>query len=70
MYGITKCGFTQHFVCAVAVALGLAAASWFTMKKPSLSLKRLALVPALARDSAGRRVLHAPSIAGGDWPTE
>jgi peptidoglycan/LPS O-acetylase OafA/YrhL len=48
MYGVTKFGFTPYFVCALGVALALAAASWFTIEKPSLSLKHLALVPATA----------------------
>jgi peptidoglycan/LPS O-acetylase OafA/YrhL len=42
MYGITRFGFTLYFVCALAVTLALAAASWFTIEKPSLSLKHLA----------------------------
>jgi peptidoglycan/LPS O-acetylase OafA/YrhL len=70
MYGVTKYGFTPYFACALAVALALAAASWFTIEKPSLSLKHLAFVPALAGDSAARRALRAPSIAGSDRPTE
>jgi peptidoglycan/LPS O-acetylase OafA/YrhL len=48
-YGITKYGFTPYFVCALAIALALAAASWFTIEKPSLSLKHLDLFPARAR---------------------
>jgi peptidoglycan/LPS O-acetylase OafA/YrhL len=48
MYGVTKFGFTPYFVCALGVALALAAASWFTIEKPSLSLKHLAFVPARA----------------------
>ena len=49
MYGITKYDFTPYFVCALAIALALAAASWFTIEKPSLSLKHLDLFPARAR---------------------
>ena len=43
MYGVTKYGFTAYFVCALAITLALAAASWFTIEKPSLSLKHLTL---------------------------
>jgi peptidoglycan/LPS O-acetylase OafA/YrhL len=49
MYGLTKYGFTPYFLCALAIALALAAVSWFTIEKPSLSLKHLALIPARAR---------------------
>ena len=49
MYGVTKYGFTPYFVCALAITLALAAASWFTIEKPSLSLKHLDLFPARAR---------------------
>jgi peptidoglycan/LPS O-acetylase OafA/YrhL len=45
MYGVTRFGFTPYFVCALVVTLALAAASWFTIEKPSLSLKHLALGP-------------------------
>ncbi len=46
MYGVTKYGFTPYFVCALAITLALAAASWFTIEKPSLSLKHFAFDPA------------------------
>jgi peptidoglycan/LPS O-acetylase OafA/YrhL len=46
MYGVTRFGFTPYFMCALAVTLALAAASWFAIEKPSLSLKHLALGPA------------------------
>ena len=49
MYGVTKYGFTPYFVCALAIALALAAVSWFTIEKPSLSLKHLDLFAARAR---------------------
>ena len=49
MYGIPKYGFAPYFLCALVIALALAAASWLTIEKPSLSLKHLTLVPARAR---------------------
>jgi peptidoglycan/LPS O-acetylase OafA/YrhL len=47
-YGVTRFGFTPYFVCALAVTLTLATASWFAVEKPSLSLKHLAFGPARA----------------------
>jgi peptidoglycan/LPS O-acetylase OafA/YrhL len=43
MYGINTFGFTPYFLSALVIAALLAAASWFTIEKPSLSLKHLAL---------------------------
>lgn len=43
MYGISAFGFTPYFLSALAIAGVLATASWFTIEKPSLSLKHLTL---------------------------
>ena len=48
IYGVAKYGFTPYFACALAITLVLAAASWFTIEKPSLSLKHVAFGPARA----------------------
>jgi peptidoglycan/LPS O-acetylase OafA/YrhL len=49
MYGVTRFGFGTYFFSALTITLALAAASWFTIEKPSLSLKHLDLFPARAR---------------------
>ena len=49
MDGITKYGFTPYFVCALAISLALAAASWFTIESRNSRLKHLNLFPARAR---------------------
>jgi peptidoglycan/LPS O-acetylase OafA/YrhL len=45
LYGVNADGFVPYFFCALAIALLFAAASWFTIEKPSLSLKNRAFVP-------------------------
>ncbi len=51
MYGINAFGFGPYFLSALAIAGVLAAASWFTIERPSLSLKHFALPLVGARRS-------------------
>jgi peptidoglycan/LPS O-acetylase OafA/YrhL len=44
LYGVNSIGFVPYFSCALAIALLFAAASWFTIEKPSLSLKNRTFV--------------------------
>ncbi len=59
MWGISAFGFTPYFLSALAIAGVLAAASWFAIERPSLSLKTLALplvrVPDLRRSAKERK---------------
>ena len=43
LYGINGFGFAPYFLCALALALVLAMASWFAIERPSLSLKNLVI---------------------------
>ena len=43
LYGINGFWFAPYFLCALALALILAMASWFTIERPSLSLKNLVI---------------------------
>ena len=45
LYGVNTVGFVPYFFCALAIAFVFAAASWFTVEKPSLSLKNRGFVP-------------------------
>jgi peptidoglycan/LPS O-acetylase OafA/YrhL len=51
LYGVGALGFAPYFLSALAIAGALAAASWFAIEKPSLSLKHLAL-PTVRTDPA------------------
>jgi peptidoglycan/LPS O-acetylase OafA/YrhL len=57
MYGVSAFGFAPYFFSALAIASVLAAASWFAIEKPSLSLKHLALPPCVLR---GRTMARNP----------
>ena len=70
LYGLSALGFTPYFLGALAITAALAAASWFSIEKPCLSLKHLALVPARATDRAARRAFEAASVAGSGPPAE
>ncbi len=43
LYGVSAFGFAPYFLSALAIAGALAAASWFAIERPSLSLKNLSL---------------------------
>ncbi|MGC1334854.1 MAG: hypothetical protein WA812_05655, partial [Candidatus Cybelea sp.] len=58
MYGISAFGFTPYFLSALAIAGVLATASWFTIEKPSLSLKHLTLPLGRAGRPEGSTWLH------------
>jgi peptidoglycan/LPS O-acetylase OafA/YrhL len=49
MYRVNTLGLLPYFLCALAVALGLAVASWFAVERPSLSLKNSLFAPLHAR---------------------
>jgi peptidoglycan/LPS O-acetylase OafA/YrhL len=49
LYGINGFGFAPYFLCAFAIALLFAIASWFAIEKPSLSLKNLFAGPSDSR---------------------
>jgi peptidoglycan/LPS O-acetylase OafA/YrhL len=58
MYGINAFGFTPYFLSALLIASVLAATSWFTIEKPSLSLKHLALPLGRTGRAEGSTSLH------------
>ena len=41
IYGLHRLGFPLYFAVTLAIVLGLAAASWFAVEQPALSLKGL-----------------------------
>ena len=57
--GTAAFGFTPYFLSALVIASVLAAASWFTVEKPSLSLKNLAHPRVLARAARSMRRSNA-----------
>jgi peptidoglycan/LPS O-acetylase OafA/YrhL len=63
MYGVSAFGFAPYFLSALAIASALAAASWFAIEKPSLSLKHLALPPCALRGRTIARNLRASTKA-------
>jgi peptidoglycan/LPS O-acetylase OafA/YrhL len=54
LYGLNAVGFTPYFLGALAITCAFAATSWFTIERPSLSLKHLALVPSGAQSAWSR----------------
>jgi peptidoglycan/LPS O-acetylase OafA/YrhL len=43
LFGMASFGFAPYFFAGLAIALGFAALSWFTIERPSLSLKNVTL---------------------------